>query len=78
MYEVILLDQTRALIDDADAYQQEGRMTTFFRHGDGREVVDAWSTRVASFRTDEVRQVRRLASRAEVRPLRAAGEGCAC
>ena len=53
-------DRTRELIDGADAYGQEGQMTTFFRTGEGREVVDCWSTRIASFRTAEILIIRRL------------------
>jgi hypothetical protein len=49
-------------IDGADAYQQEGPMTTFFRRGDGRAVIDSWSTRVASFRTADLMAVRRCES----------------
>ena len=60
MFEVTLRDRTRELIEGADAYRQEGQMTTFFRHADGREVVDCWSTRIASFRTAEVLIIRRL------------------
>jgi hypothetical protein len=61
MFEVILQDRTRELIDAADAYQQEGQMTTFFSYGDGRHVVDCWSSRMASFRTSEIMIIRRLA-----------------
>jgi hypothetical protein len=58
-FEVTLRDRTVEVVDGADAYQQEGSMTTFFRRGDGRDVVDCWSTRVASFRTNEILIVRR-------------------
>jgi hypothetical protein len=34
-------------------------MTTFFRRGDGRDVIDSWSTRMASFRTADLMVVRR-------------------
>jgi hypothetical protein len=34
-------------------------MTTFFRRGDGRDVIDSWSTRMASFRTADLLVVRR-------------------
>jgi hypothetical protein len=34
-------------------------MTTFFRRGDGRDVIDSWSTRMASFRTTDLTVVRR-------------------
>src|SRR4051812_1901078 len=60
-YEITLKDHTMEVIDDADAYQQEGPMTTFFSIDETRRVVDCWSTRVASFRTSEIMIVRRLA-----------------
>lgn len=68
MFEVTLRDRTKERIDGADAYQQEGQMTTFFRHGNGRQVVDCWSTRVASFRTSEVLIIRRLDARTALAP----------
>lgn len=58
-FEVMLRDRSVELVDGADAYQQEGPMTTFFRRADGREVVDSWSMRVASFRTTDLLVVRR-------------------
>lgn len=59
MFEVMMQDRSLELVDGADAYQQEGPMTTFFRRGDGRDVIDSWSTRVASFRTADLIVVRR-------------------
>ncbi len=70
-YEITLRDRSVELVVDADAYQQEGPMTTFFRLGDGRDVVDCWSARVASVRTADVLLVRR--AEAEVTALRAVG-----
>ena len=58
-FEVILRDGAVETVDGADAYQQEGPMTTFFRRGDGRDVIDSWSTRMASFRTADLTAVRR-------------------
>jgi hypothetical protein len=58
-FEVILRDRSVETVTGADAYQQEGTMTTFFRRGDGRDVIDSWSTRVASYRTADLRAVRR-------------------
>jgi hypothetical protein len=58
-FEVILRDRTVETVDGADAYQQEGPMTTFFRRGDGRDVIDSWSVRMASFRTADLLVVRR-------------------
>ncbi|MGY6499535.1 MAG: hypothetical protein ACXIVQ_01355 [Acidimicrobiales bacterium] len=59
MYEVVMTDRTVHHVDDADTYQQEGQMTTFF--ATRRQVVDSWSTRIASYRTADVLIVRRLA-----------------
>ncbi len=58
-YEVTLKDRSVEVIADADAYQQEGPMTTFFATGPGRQVVDCWSSRLASFRTSEIMIIRR-------------------
>jgi hypothetical protein len=80
-YHVTLKDRSVEVIDGADAYQQEGQMTTFFATREGRDVVDCWSTRLASFRTSEVVIIRRRADGAlpaearppaDVRPLRSA------
>ena len=57
-YLVQLVDETAEVIDDADAYQQEGPLTTFFRTAPGRSVIDCWSTRLASFRTADIRVIR--------------------
>ncbi len=65
-YDVILKDRTIEVIDGADAYQQEGQMTTFFATGAGKQVVDCWSTRLASFRTSEILIIRRIAEVADV------------
>jgi hypothetical protein len=59
-YEVTLRGEAVEVIDGADAYQQEGQMTTFFQHGSGRRVLDAWSTRIASYRTSEILKIRRV------------------
>jgi hypothetical protein len=56
-YQVILRDRAVETVA-ADAYQQEGPMTTFFRLGEGRSVVDCWADRVASIRTSDISLVR--------------------
>lgn len=61
-FQITLKDRSMEEIDGADAYQQEGQMTTFFRTASGRDVLDTWATRVASFRTSEVVIIRRLES----------------
>lgn len=58
-YEIVLRDQSVTCIEGADAYLQEGQLTTFFATDGTRRVVDAWSTRLASFRTSEILVVRR-------------------
>ncbi len=60
LFEVTMLDRTVERIEGADAYQQEGQMTTFFRTASERMVVDTWSTRLASFRTSQVLIIRRI------------------
>lgn len=67
-YHITLKDRSTERIDDADAYQQEGQMTTFFANASGRTTVDTWSTRVASIRTSEIIAIRR------VEPVRAVVE----
>jgi hypothetical protein len=66
---VILRDGAVEIVDGADAYQQEGPMTTFFRRGDGRDVIDSWSTRMASFRTADLVVVRRREALAGLRAV---------
>lgn len=71
-FEVMLQDRSVELVDGADAYQQEGPMTTFFRRADGRDVIDSWSTRVASFRTADLLVVRRREAAAAAKAAGAA------
>jgi len=59
-FEVTMKDRTRQRVAGADAYQQEGPMTTFFRTPERRRTVDSWSIRVASFRTGEILIIRRI------------------
>jgi hypothetical protein len=57
-YVLTLTDDTIEIVEDASAYQQEGPLTTFFRTTPGRTVIDSWSTRIASFRTSDIRKIR--------------------
>lgn len=59
-FTITLADDRTETIDHADAYQQEGPLTTFFAFAGGREVIDSWSSRLASFRTADVVTVRRV------------------
>ena len=61
MFVVTLTDQTTDLVEGADAYQQEGPLTTFFAFGSNRAVIDSWSVRLASYRTSDIVAIRRTA-----------------
>jgi len=59
-FAVTLTDGSVEHIDDADSYQLEGPLTTFFL-ADGRaNKLSNWSIRVASLRTDRIVSVRRV------------------
>lgn len=58
-FEVTLGDHRVERVDGADAYQQEGPLTTFFALRGERQVIDSWSVRLASFRTADIVAVRR-------------------
>jgi hypothetical protein len=52
-------DDTTTVVQGADAYQQEGPLTTFFdRNGAGR-LASAFAERIASFRTSRIVEIRR-------------------
>jgi hypothetical protein len=63
-FEVALRDGTTEVIRDADTYEQEGPLTTFFRTAPDRQVIDCWSVRLASIRTADITLVRRLVEEA--------------
>ncbi len=58
-FTVTLSNQSVTDIDGADSYQQEGPLTTFFRRGSNRGVIDSWSVRLASIRTTDIVSVHR-------------------
>lgn len=60
-FAITLNDQTTDLVEGADAYQQEGPLTTFFAFTDDRRVIDSWSVRLASYRTSDISAIRRNA-----------------
>jgi hypothetical protein len=61
LYAVTLTDQTTDFVEGADAYQQEGPLTTFFAFQENRQVIDSWSSRLASYRTADITAIRRSA-----------------
>jgi hypothetical protein len=59
-FEVRFVDEQTTQVTGADAYEQEGPLTTFFvRNGGAGRLASAFSVRVASFRTDRVVEIRR-------------------
>lgn len=53
-------DETATVVHGADAYEQEGPLTTFFDRNGGGRLASAFTERVASFRTSRVVEIRRL------------------
>jgi hypothetical protein len=61
-YLVRFDDDSTTVVHDADAYEQEGPLTTFFdRNGAGR-LASAFAERTASFRTSRIVEIRRVES----------------
>jgi hypothetical protein len=60
-------DGTTTVVQGADAYEQEGPLTTFFDRNGGGRLASAFTERVASFRTSRVVEIRRLERREERR-----------
>lgn len=58
-------DETSTVVDDADAYEQEGPLTTFFDRNGGGRLASAFTVRVASFRTSRILEVRAVAAIAD-------------
>ena len=58
-FVVLFEDDSVALVSDADAYEQEGPLTTFFDRNGGGRLASAFTVRVASFRTSRIMEVRR-------------------
>jgi len=58
-FVVLFEDDTMTVVDDADSYEQEGPLTTFFDRNGGGRLASAFAVRVASFRTSKIVEVRR-------------------
>jgi hypothetical protein len=59
-FEVHFEDETTTQVLDADAYEQEGPLTTFFDRNGGGGLASAFALRVASFRTSRIVEIRRV------------------
>jgi hypothetical protein len=53
-------DETTTVVHGADAYEQEGPLTTFFDRNGGGRLASAFTVRVASFRTGRIIEVRKM------------------
>jgi hypothetical protein len=53
-------DDSSTLVHGADAYEQEGPLTTFFDRNGGGRLASAFTERVASFRTSRIVEIRRV------------------
>ncbi len=58
-FVVTFEDDSTTVVADADAYEQEGPLTTFFDRNGGGRLSSAFTIRVASFRTSRIVEVRR-------------------
>ena len=58
-FDVVLDDDSVERVEQADSYQQEGPLTTFFDNASRPGGLGAWSVKVASFRTEQIVRIRR-------------------
>ena len=61
-FDVILDDDSVERVEQADSYQLEGPLTTFFDNDSRPGGLGAWSVKVASFRTDRIVRIQRSAA----------------
>ncbi len=74
-FDVTITDGSIERIDEADSYQLEGPLTTFFLADGHPGKLSTWSVRVASLRTDHIVAVRRVAASPAVLDAEAPGAG---
>lgn len=67
-FEILLAGDDDAHVVAADAYAQEGPLTTFFCCDSTHVRLDSWAERLASFRSAEIRAIRRVDDRVTVSP----------
>ena len=58
-FEVILRDEAAEVVEGADSYAPEGPLTTFFDNQARPGGINAWSVKVASYRTADIVRIRR-------------------
>ena len=57
-FVIMFDDETSTVVEGADAYEQEGPLTTFFDRNGGGRLASAFTVRLASFRTSRILEVR--------------------
>jgi hypothetical protein len=57
VFEVVLADGQTEVVRGANAYVQEGPLTTFFSSPRSKAQIDSRSERLGSFRTAEIRRI---------------------
>ena len=57
IHDIVLADGEVVEIRGANAYVQEGPLTTFFHSDRSRAAIDSWAERVASFQTAEISRI---------------------
>ena len=57
VFEVVLADGHTEVVRGANAYVQEGPLTTFFSSPRSRAQIDSRSERLGSFRTGDIRRI---------------------
>lgn len=57
VFEVVLSDGETQVVRGANAYVQEGPLTTFFSSPRSRAQIDSRSERLGSFRTADIRRI---------------------
>ena len=57
IHDIVLANGEVVEIRGANAYVQEGPLTTFFHSGRSRAAIDSWAERVASFKTTDIRRI---------------------
>jgi hypothetical protein len=57
VFEVVLADGHREVVRGANAYVQEGPLTTFFSSPRSRAQIESRSERLGSFRTADIQRI---------------------
>jgi len=65
-FEITLNDQNKETIPEADGYELEGPLTTFFMSDGHTQRLSSWSTRLASYKTDQITSIKRVVLKEEV------------